>query len=184
MKITDIEKIILINQYKILSKLYPEDTNFYETNIKILESGYTLHYTDLTYCIDHTEMTEDECKEVLAILDIYRLLSFSVDDLGESGDVDFTGKKIFFPGFDGNYEANYLSYTKFFLHTLDRFQELHHTGSFPDYNTHCPVLDQYRKMLEKAKTYGKPLSHLSKTQINELLALAPCSLIEKRKTIQ
>lgn len=91
MKITDVEKIILLNQYRILSKLYPEDRDICETNIEILESGYTSQYEELFY-IDTEEMLEEQCTEVLDILDMYRLLSFGVEDLANAGDPDFKRK--------------------------------------------------------------------------------------------
>ena len=43
------QRLILINQYKILEKLYPEDAKTYARYQEILNKGYTLHYHDSTF---------------------------------------------------------------------------------------------------------------------------------------
>ena len=73
----------------------------------------------------------------------------------------------------------YRKYAYFLLHTRQLFPALQHSEDFLDYNTHTPMLPKYRQMLETLKTYGRSLTQLSKTQINELLSIAPFSLVEK-----
>lgn len=143
-KFTAEQRLILINQYSILEKLYPEDSNFYARNREILENGYTLHYNDLTQNV-YEEMTESEQREVLDILTMYRVMYFSLKN--RSTQEKYRNKKISFPGFDGNEETKLLSYTLWFIFKLDRFDELKKEDSFGSYNTHHETIGTYRKML-------------------------------------
>ena len=71
------QRLILINQYKILEKLYPEEAETYSQHREILEEGYTLHYNDLIQVISE-DIPENLLREVLDILDMYRGLYFAV----------------------------------------------------------------------------------------------------------
>lgn len=53
---------------------------------------------------------------------MHRIMYFSVRD--RSSQEKYKNKKIFFPGFDGNYETKQLAYTLWFIFRLDRFDEL------------------------------------------------------------
>lgn len=181
MEINESERLILLNQYKILSVLNPEEADTYEINMEILERGYKLHYNELNQMLS-SEIPEEETSEVLDILNMYRLLFYSVKGYADKGDPDFKNKHIVFPGFDGNNEATQLGYAKFFLHKMQRFEELRHQGEFPSYNTHCMTLHIYRKMLIKINTFGQHLRELSKDQIKEVLKVGMSgSLVEDIK---
>lgn len=137
------QRLILINQYKILEKLYPEDAETYARYQEILEDGYTLHYNDLIEYMAKP-MPEEEMEFVLDILDLYSTMHLAVY---RSANEKYKGKTIYFPGFDGNNEFEYLKYTRFFIFRLDRFQELKKDDSFESYNTHSPTLETYKAML-------------------------------------
>ena len=168
MNLSITERIILYNQYKILESLYPEEADIYSINREIIENGYILHYSELAENIT-SEMSQESSKEVLDILDMYRALYFSVEEEKKEKKSKFAGKKIWFPGFDGNNETEQLVYTKFFLHKMQRYEELHHPGEYPDYNSHSYTLDQYRKMIEIWKKFGQNVYKLSRNQIDQLL---------------
>lgn len=115
------QRLILINQYKILEKLYPEEAETYSQHREILEEGYTLHYNDLIQVISE-DIPENLLREVLDILDMYRGLYFAVASREKSP--EYKNKQIYFPGFDGNEEVKHLKYTLFFIFKLDRYDEL------------------------------------------------------------
>ena len=75
MKFSRKERIILCNQYLILEKLYPEDAEDYAQTRKALEHGYALHYSDLAENIYEDELSEQECQEVLDILNMYSFVT-------------------------------------------------------------------------------------------------------------
>lgn len=54
-----------------------EETDYYVINREALEEGYTLHYEWMFEGL-FEEMSEDECREVIDILDMYRALHFSI----------------------------------------------------------------------------------------------------------
>lgn len=167
MKLSKLDRLIMSNQYRILEKLIPEEAEYYERNRKAIEEGYTLHYEQLTEFL-YDELAEEQCKEVLDILDMYRALTFSFQRLE-----DKTGIKeyyIKFPGFDGNdeLESKMMGYTRYFINDLNRFDELRDDSRFPDYNSHCKMLGIYRRMLEEWKRSGNK-HDLSKEEIIKII---------------
>ena len=143
------QRLILINQYKILEKLYPEDEEMYSQYREILEEGYTLHYNELSQMISE-DIPENKLREVLDILDMYRGMYFAVSE--RENTPEYKNKQIFFPGFDGNEEIEQLKYTLFFIFKLDRYDELKKNNNYGSYNTHSNTLERYRKMLVKWKS--------------------------------
>lgn len=159
------ERLILSNQFKILEKLYPDEANYYAQHRKAIENGYKLHYGWLAEHL-YDEMTEEECREVIDILDMYRALTFSYKDLDDKSEID--EKEIRFPGFDGNNETSQLSYTNYFIIDLGRFNELRDNSEFPDFNSHCLMMDKYKRMLN-AWNQCPDKHHLGKDQIVKIL---------------
>ncbi len=144
MKFSRKERIILCNQYLILEKLYPENAEGYAQTRKALEHGYALHYSDLAQNIYEDELSEQECKEVLDILEMYSFLTFAYKKLKDTEGID--EKRIKFDGFDGNSETSRMTYVRYFIKDLGRFQELDSGG---DFNSHIQRLHRYQKMLRE-----------------------------------
>lgn len=67
-------------------------------------------------------MPKEASKEVIDILSMFSALTFSYRNLSDKTGIEEW--KITFNGFDGNNEGDYLAYAKFFMHELDRFEEL------------------------------------------------------------
>jgi uncharacterized protein len=65
------ERLILRNQYRILEKLYPNESESYSQFQRILESGYEMHYLEMFQTIDEDIMPREQSKEVLDILSMY-----------------------------------------------------------------------------------------------------------------
>lgn len=150
MELTNIERLIIANQLKILEKLYPEEAEYYFQQRKAVEYGYTLHYDDLFESL-YDGLSEDECKEVLEILSMYRALTFSYQNLADKTGIE--EEDIHFDGFDGNEETSQYFYVKYFIVDLGRFDELTYKEKNPDFNSHLPMLDRYRRMLSVWRSY-------------------------------
>lgn len=165
MELSRKERLFLSNQLKILEKLYPKEADYYEKHRKAVEQGYSLHYDWITENL-REEMSEEECREVLDILDMYRALTFSYRDLDDKSNLPEW--KIEFPGFDGNNEPKQMKYTEYFINDLNRFSELRDDSDFPDYNSHSPMLEKYRRMLSKWNEFDQK-QNLSKDEIIEIL---------------
>ena len=149
MKLSKVERLMLVNQYLILEGLYPDEKEFYANNRKAIEEGFELHYSDLFAGISDETLTEEECREVLDILDMFRAITFSYEKLQDKTGID--EYRIKFHGFDLNdeYEGKRVIYSRYFINDLDRFEELKYGKGYADCNSHTLMIDVYRRMLNK-----------------------------------
>jgi uncharacterized protein YfbU (UPF0304 family) len=161
------ERLIIVNQFRLLELLEKDKDSVahYREMRKIVERGYSLSYHEVTENL-WTEMPETECREVMDILDMFRVLKFSVDALDDKSGIDM--QKVRFGGFDGNNESSYLGYAKFLTQEQGRWEELKDEVK----NSHSHRLGLYRPMLKKWRelTADQLLSsELSKEQVVEIL---------------
>jgi uncharacterized protein YfbU (UPF0304 family) len=165
MDLSEKDRLIISNQLKILEKLYPEEADYYSTHRKAIEQGYKLHYN---WLVEHfyDEMSQEECREVLDILEMYRAITFSYRRLTDKNGID--EKQIRFKGFDGNNEGKQFGYALYFIVDLKRYDELRYGVEYPDFNSGTPMLDRYKKMLKLWEGYSKSFE-LTREQIVELL---------------
>lgn len=146
MNLTKKERLVLINQYKILAAIDKNDNAHYEELIEILENGYSIFYTLLDQWISD-EMSTEDGKFVLEILGIYR----AIEDLKRAKNTKevIDHPMAIFPGFDGNNESEYLSFCRFLIEKQGKFQEQTKYFLQTDrLNSHCAMLDKYKRMLE------------------------------------
>jgi len=167
MQLSKLERLTLINQYQILEKLNPEESEFYARHRKALEEGYVLHYEWIFNNL-HEEMFEEQCREVQDILEMYRAISFAY--MKEHDVKEVKKEKYQFQGFDGNNEPEQRSYASYVVHDLGRYGELKYHGEYTEFNSHSPMLEQYRTMLKHWKSHGKNMT-LTIEQADELLAV-------------
>lgn len=166
MDLTKKERVIISNQLKMLEKLYPDEAQYYANHRKAIEYGFKLHYSWVAEHIDDDEMSEEECKEVLSVLDMHRAITFSYNRIKEQ--TKLTVDNIRFRGYDGNNETRQFSYTNYFITDLGRFDELKFDSEYPDFNSHCPKIEKYRRMLDIWESYPDKID-LNEEQIKELL---------------
>ena len=132
---------------QILQKISIDtETTFYDRQMEVLKSGFALHYDELFGVICGDEVSVNECKEVLDILEMYSSIIRSYNKL-DAKELDYT--MIAFPGFDANNEVKQYLYANFFIYTLDRYQEIQSNLKNGDLNSHQSVMDFYRIMLRK-----------------------------------
>lgn len=143
MKFTRTERLILSNQYRILEALYPDEARDFAAAGEALTRGYELHYVWIAEHVYEDVMTEEECREVLDILQMYDYLKIAYDDLADKSGID--ERRLRFGGFDGNSEGKQVGYARYFCtHDGPRYQNL---DKGDDFNSHCPSLDRHRRML-------------------------------------
>ena len=161
------ERLLFSYLLRILEKLEPEEAEYHARNRKAIEHGYKLHYNWITENL-YDEMPEEECKFVLDVLDMYRSLNYSYESNNLS-DEDLK-ERIRFRGFDGNNETRFMGYAHYFMHDLDRYNELHDRSDYPNYNTHHPTLKKYTRMIEKWRSIqGEHRRILSVEEIGKIL---------------
>lgn len=159
------ERLLLVNQFLILEKLYPDEADYFEKHRIALQQGFQLHYKWIFENI-WEDFPEDECKKVLDALDLYRGIVSSFDALQDKDGL--TESEIRFPGFDGNNESHHLSYTRYFIVDLNRYEELIRGQEYPDFNSHCPMLEKYTRMSSIWQSWGRP-HNMTASKLRELL---------------
>lgn len=163
MELTKKDRIILINQYRILAKLNPDESSHYEELIEILQNGYEIFYSEMTSWI-YDPMTSDKGDFVLNILNFYRFLENYKKNNPEDKEMSENLWSIF-RGFGGNDESEYLSFTEFLIERQNKFiEQVKYKEETDNFNSHFPVLEKYKKMLAKWKDF--------KHEVGELWTLA------------
>ena len=154
MEFTKKERVALINQYRILGKLYPEEASHYEELEEILVEGYEIFYSKVTEWIDD-DMPTHKCKLVLDILELYRFIE---DYIKVSKDKTAKGHhRSSFMGFDGNNESEYMTFARFLIEKQDKFVEQKANFAKNDHlNSHVPMVETYKRMLGTWNGLGKP----------------------------
>ncbi|MGF1804346.1 YfbU family protein [Aliivibrio sifiae] len=153
MKLDKKERLALVNQFLILEKLYPNDAEYYAQHRQAIVEGYELHY-DWIYGDLWEGLSKDECRKVLDILDMYRVIHFSSLKCNDTQVQDHSWLK--FAGFDGNEESSYMAYCRYLIVDIERFNELKYGLEIPDLNSHMPTIEKYQAMLDVWKGLGKP----------------------------
>jgi uncharacterized protein len=153
-----IDRQILSMLHRILGRVLPEDAHDVDGDLRhqlmraqILEAGYTGEYWFETAGFQ-TELSQRECGRVKDILDMFRIITFSIDHLEKNGTtVDHDLKhSLEFMGFDHNdaLEGHMASYVTFLMGDNDRWTELVPQLKRNDNgNSHHQVLDVYKRML-------------------------------------
>ena len=100
--LTPVERLQLINQFRILGKLYPEYAKDYAESRDIIAHGYTIEYEEV-FSEVFEEMDIEECKYVYDVLNLHRNLIQSFDALTDKKGL--TLDDVRFRGFDGNNES-------------------------------------------------------------------------------
>ncbi len=155
------DRMILVNQYRILEKVDPKNASSYKRAITILEQGFEFDYDSIDGSIDRNTVSVAKCREVYEILEMYRRLHDSCEQLEDKSGIE--ERKVKFPGFDGNNESEYLAYGHF-LNGQGKYEES------PMLNSHMPSIDMYRRMLIAFKPLKSKEPPLSKADIQAILA--------------
>jgi uncharacterized protein len=138
---------LLSNQYSILAKLDPDQSDYYDKIRDALESGYESHYTPEHITTSPSAiMTEEECREVVDILAMFQVLRQSFDRLPDKSGID--EGDVRFGGFDGNNETKQMAYTRYFCGRPGdrRFED---DVDLNNLNSHAERLPHYQAMLRE-----------------------------------
>lgn len=147
------ERLQYIYLLKILEKLYPKECPEYANYRKALEQGFTLDYEEMMKEVSEEELSVEDCKEVRAILEMYRGIIYSYRALKEDiGSISLKDEDVKFPGFDGNNETKQMLYVEYFIKDLGRYSEIQDLSN-NYYNSHREMLGKYRSMLKTWDSY-------------------------------
>ena len=158
MRIVDRQVLSLL--HRILGRVLPEDANDVDGDLeyqlmraKILEEGYTGEYWYETAGF-RTELSKRDCSRVSDILQMYRILTYSIRDLEKEGAPvpEELARQLAFRGFDHNdaLEGHMANYVEFLMRDGERWTELQPQLERNDRgNSHMPMLDTYLRMLSE-----------------------------------
>ena len=134
------ERLILLNQFRILAILDPRGENDYQTIETALRRGYTSEYEELFGMSVADEMPTALAAEVRDTLDLFRMLKVSYRDMPLN---DLSEEEFHFQGFDGNNESAQFGYAAYLIEQRGRWIE---SKSSP-LNSHEKKLPKYRRMI-------------------------------------
>ena len=156
------ERLILLNQYRILELIDVENADQYKKLQIILADAYELEYSELHQFVARTPFTAAQCRNVLDVLTMFEVLGDSYDALDDKSGIEEW--RVRFQGYDGNNEAEYVGYVRYLVDHGDRFTHVVN-GTF---NSHRPVVRQYAEMLAR---FGKHMgsTRLPKQRILEIV---------------
>lgn len=152
-----IDRQVLSLLHRILGRVLPEDANDVDGDLdyqlmraEILEAGFTGSYWYETAGFQ-TELSKRDCGRVSDILQMFRIITFSIRHLeeGESPVDEKLAFELEFQGFDHNdpLEGHMADYVEFLMRG-DRWTELKPQLERNDNgNSHHRVLDSYLRML-------------------------------------
>ena len=143
MEFTDVERVILANQYEILGKLNNDKT--YCDLAENLRDGHEWIYNQKIFV--SAIFTKEQSDFVVSILDLYDVMQNSFDNLSDKGSL--TEDCVKFPGFDGNNEGEY---KRFFSALVENGQFAHVNANT---NSHMQKISTYKNMLDKWESLGK-----------------------------
>ncbi len=161
-KLTDVERVILANQYEILSKLNNDE--YYEKIFKELRNGHEWLYSQHIKGTLLPILSKDDTEHVLCILQIYKDLRDSYDKLEDKSNIE--EHSIEFPGFDGNHEPELLS----FAHALIEDNRYIDVLGKVAINSHSSrTQPTYKRMVSTWRELGKPSYPYSKETILSII---------------
>ncbi|QIA63793.1 YfbU family protein [Vibrio astriarenae] len=143
MEMTNAQRLILSNQYRLMMKMDPENSGRYQRLQTIVERGYGLQMRELDK--DFGRLTEDACREVIDFMEMYHAMQESNKMLDAEERADVDQRRLLFLGFDAATEAQYVHYVRFLVDSEGLYPQFdkgdHH------FNSQMPMLDKYRRML-------------------------------------
>ena len=159
MNLTRLERLTLINQFKLLLAADAHEEKYYRSMIKVLEEGYELEYPEAFRNVYEKGLSSEECNFVMNVLDAYHFLSLAWNNLPDKAGIK--EYDVTFHGFDGNNEGSYLGYARHLIEDQGRWVGL----KLNDYNCHMPTLEKYSAIVKKFKEVNVPGTLLTAEQI-------------------
>lgn len=143
MEMTNAQRLILSNQYYLMSQMKPENAAKYSRLQTIVERGYELQMRELDK--QFGKITEEECREIINIMEMYHAMQESNKMLTEEDRKEVDQRRLQFLGFDIASEHQLVNYVRFLVDSEGLYPQFdkgdHH------FNAQMPMLDKYRRML-------------------------------------
>ncbi|MGD8111103.1 YfbU family protein [Vibrio sp. TRT 21S02] len=163
MEMTNAQRLILSNQYYLMSQMDPENAQKYQRLQTIVERGYELQMQELNK--DFGCLVEQECREIIDIMEMYHAMQESNKMLSENEQQEVDQRRLQFLGFDIATEAQHVNYVRFLTESEGLYpqfsKEEHH------FNSQMPMLEKYRRMLSTWRSCPRQY-HLCPTELKQI----------------
>ncbi|WP_375750332.1 YfbU family protein [Vibrio sp. HN007] len=163
MEMTNAQRLILSNQYYLMSQLNPDNAAKYCRLQTIVERGYGLQMRELDK--QFGELTEEECREIINIMEMYHAMQESSRMLSEEERSKVDQRRLQFLGFDIASESQLVHYVRFLVDSEGLYPQFdkadHH------FNAQMPMLEKYRRMLTTWRNCPRQY-HLSATEFSQI----------------
>lgn len=163
MEMTNAQRLILSNQYYLMSQMDPDNATKYRRMQTIVERGYELQMRELNK--DFGCLPEEKCREIIDMMEMYHAMqeSFNMLDATQQKDVD--ARRLQFLGFDIATESQLVHYVRFLVESEGLYPQFdkgdHH------FNSQTPMFDKYRRMLTTWRHCPRQY-HLSATELKQI----------------
>ncbi|WP_380179682.1 YfbU family protein [Kalamiella sp. sgz302252] len=162
MEMTHAQRLILSNQYRLMSLLDPDNLERYRRLQTIVERGYGLQMRELDR--EFGELPEAVCRTVIDIMEMHHALHVSWTNLKDAAEIE--ERRLQFLGFDAATEARYLGYVRFMVQIEGRYTQFD-AGSH-GFNAQTPMWEKYQRMLAVWHTCPRQY-HLSANEIAQII---------------
>lgn len=150
MELNRFERLLLMNQYRILSLLDQSNADHYDKLRDALENGYVASYQADLFAGIRDGLSVEQSAFVVEVMSMYDALQRCYDALDDKTGIEEERTK--FPGFDSDFELAHLGYARFVVEKEGRFSHL--KAHSADFVSHTPMVDQYRRMTDVWKLAG------------------------------
>ncbi|MEZ8169842.1 YfbU family protein [Vibrio tasmaniensis 1F-187] len=165
MEMTNAQRLILSNQYYLMSQMDPENSAKYQRLQTIVERGYELQMRELNK--EFGCLTEAECREIIDIMEMYHAMQESNKMLANQERAEVDQRRLQFLGFDIASEAQIVHYVRFLVDSEGLYPQFdkadHH------FNSQMPMLEKYRRMLTTWRNCPRQY-HLCATELSQIFS--------------
>lgn len=162
MEMSHAQRLILSNQYKLMSLLDPDNLERYRRLQTIVERGYGLQMRELDR--EFGELPESVCRTLIDIMEMHHALHVSWTNLKDPSEIE--ARRLQFLGFDAATEARFLGYVRFMVQVEGRYTQFD-AGSH-GFNAQTPMWEKYQRMLAVWHTCPRQY-HLSANEIAQII---------------
>ena len=159
------KRLVLINQYTILSHVDPEQRDMWERSAAKVRNHWPiddLPQVDWIMEASRDPFTEADRSFIIDVFAMYEALQHA-----ENEKVVSPASPADFAGFDGNHETKYMSYARSLVDGDGKWTYLRRSNK--DFNAHHHTLEIYERMLDEWGSHGKPFE-LTAAQYDALIA--------------
>lgn len=162
MDMTNAQRLILSNQYQVMTLLDPKNAERYRRLRTIIERGYGLQMREFDH--EFGDLSEDICRIIINMMEMHHALQVSWINVPQKPDI--SERRLAFLGFDAVTEARYLGYVRFMVHVESRY--LHFDAGAHGFNAQTPMWEKYSRMLNIWLACPRQY-HLSAVEISQIV---------------